>query len=150
MWMKNLFNIFYFALTVWFFYSLGEKDPKNKVLFERTTAGKIIKNFLYAIAFWFILTGFWRYLKFQRRFVQKIVYDTKTENFLLTKRGFFGSKYEKEISRFKIVYTENEFLNKKGTNYFNLTTKEQYSIPYKEYWIKQDLFSHLIAQRIKI
>lgn len=53
------------------------------------------------------MIGFWRYLKFQRRFVQKVVYDTKSENFLFTKRGFFGGKHEKEISRFKIVYTEN-------------------------------------------
>ena len=49
----------------------------------------------------------------------------------MTKRGFFGSRYALEVSRFKIVYTENQFLNKKGTNYFNIETKDQYSIPYK-------------------
>lgn len=33
MWFKNLFNVFFFGLVVWFFKSIGEKDPKNKVLF---------------------------------------------------------------------------------------------------------------------
>lgn len=68
----------------------------------------------------------------------------------MVKRGFFGGRYNQEVSRFKIVYTENQFLNKKGTNYFNIDNQDQYSIPFKDAWIKQDLFSHLIAQRIKI
>ncbi len=68
----------------------------------------------------------------------------------MTKRKFFGQRYNVDVSRFKLVYTENPFLNKKGTNYFHLDTKQQYSIPYKDSWIKQDLFSHLIAQRIRI
>ena len=59
-------------------------------------------------------------------------------------------KREHNLSRYKIVYTQNEFLNKKGTNYFDLDTKREFSIIYKYAWIKQDLFSHLIAQRIKI
>ena len=150
MWFKNLFNIFFFGLTIWFFQSLAEADPKNKIYFERTTAGRYMKMFFYGFATWFMMVGFYRYMKFQRRFVQKIVYDTKGENFIMTKRGFFGGYSTKEVSRFKLVYTENEFLNKKGTNYFNLETKEQYSIPYKDSWLKQDLFSHLISQRIRI
>lgn len=78
MWFKNLFNIFFFGLTIWFFQSVSEKDPKAKIIFERTTAGRVIKGFLQGFAFWFLLVGLWRYLKFQRRFVQKIVYETKS------------------------------------------------------------------------
>jgi cell division protein FtsW (lipid II flippase) len=90
MWMKNLFNIFFFGLTVWFFKSYADSDPKNKVILERTTAGKGMQYILYGFAGWFLLVGFYRYLRFQRRFVQKIIYDTKSDNFILTKRGFFG------------------------------------------------------------
>jgi len=78
MWMKNLFNLFFFGLTIWFFESLANNDPKNKVLFERTTAGKAFKYLFYGFASWFLLIGFYKYLKFQRRFVQKIIYDTKS------------------------------------------------------------------------
>lgn len=78
MWMKNLFNIFFFGVTVWFFKSISDIDPKTKVMLERTTTGKAMRYLLYGLAGWFMLVGFYRYLKFQRRFVQKIVYDTKS------------------------------------------------------------------------
>ena len=105
MWMKNLLNIFFFGLTIWFFDSLASSNSKNKIYLERTNAGKIIKSIMYGFAGWFLLIGLFRYLKFQKRFVQKIVYDTKSDSFIFTKRGFFGGSIKKEISRFKIVYT---------------------------------------------
>ncbi len=95
MWMKNLFNVFFFGVTVWFLNAFASSDPKNKVILERTSAGKTIKVLFYGFAGWFLLVGFYRYLKFQRRFVQKIIYDTKSENFILTKRGFFGGSTKK-------------------------------------------------------
>lgn len=61
-----------------------------------------------------------------------------------------GLRYNYIASRFKILYTENAFLNREGTNYFDIDTKEEFSIAYKESWMKQDLFSHLISQRIKV
>ena len=103
MWMKNLFNIFFFGLTVWFLKSFAESSPKNKVFLERTSGGKLFQSLLYGFAGWFLVVGFFRYVKFQRRFVQKIVYDTKSENFILVKRKFFGGSIQKEVSRFKIV-----------------------------------------------
>lgn len=78
MWLKNWFNIFFFALTVWFFKSVSDIDPKNKVLLERTTAGKTLRGIMYGFAAWFLIAGLYRYLKFQRRFVQSIIYDTKS------------------------------------------------------------------------
>lgn len=39
------------------------------------------------------------------------------------KRSFFGFRYNYVASRFKILYTENKFLNSKGTNYFDIDTK---------------------------
>ena len=78
------------------------------------------------------------------------MYNTEDEKFTFTKRNFFGIKYNIEASRFKIMYTENPFLNALGTNYFEIDTKEQFNIAYKDSWIKQDLFSHLISQRIKL
>lgn len=43
---------------------------------ERTTAGKSMTYTMYGFATWFLLVGFYRYIKFQRRFVEKIIYDT--------------------------------------------------------------------------
>ena len=65
-------------------------------------------------------------------------------------RNILGFKRYEQVSRFKIMYTENPVLMKRGTNYFNIETKREYQIGYKEAWMKQDLFSHLIAQRIKL
>lgn len=31
MWMKNLFNVMFLCVTIWFFKELEKKDPKNKV-----------------------------------------------------------------------------------------------------------------------
>ena len=103
--MKNLFNIMFFVLTVWFFNAFAESSPKNKVILEKTSVGKAFQSLLYGFSGWFLIVGFFRYFKFQRRFVQKIVYDTKSENFIFTKRKAFGGSTQKEVSRFKIVYT---------------------------------------------
>lgn len=36
----------------------------------------------------------------------------------------------------------------KGVNYFDMETKKLYEITERSAWIKEDLFSHLINQRI--
>ncbi len=82
--------------------------------------------------------------------MEKIIYNTQTENFTFHKRNLMGLDKTATLSRFKIVYTENAVLNSRGTNYFDIDTKEQFSIAYKYAWRKQDLFSHLISQRIVI
>ena len=53
------------------------------------------------------------------------------------------------MSRFKVLYTENAALNKRGTNYINIDNLKEYGIIYDFAWKKEDLFSHLISQRIR-
>jgi hypothetical protein len=67
--MKNIFNIFFFAMTVWFLKSFANLDEKNKVLLERTTAGRTLTYIMYGFSTWFLIIGFFKYFKFQRRFV---------------------------------------------------------------------------------
>ena len=97
-----------------------------------------------------MLSAFSKHGSYRNKYVEKIIYNTEKEEFTFTKRNFLGFKYNYIASRFKILYTENVFLNRAGTNYFDIDTKEEFSIAYRESWVKQDLFSHLIAQRIKV
>jgi hypothetical protein len=46
-------------------------------------------------------------------------------------RGFFGSKHNYSVSRFKLLYTENNFLRKFNVNYFEIDTMKQFSIGHK-------------------
>lgn len=55
-----------------------------------------------------------------------------------------------EINRFKIMYTENPEINKMGINYFEIDNMKMFSVGYRDSWIKEDLYSHLILQRIRV
>ena len=58
--------------------------------------------------------------------------------------------FTKEIPKDKLMYSDNVKLWRKGINYYHLDTMEPYSILLERGWLKEDLFSHLIAQRIKL
>jgi hypothetical protein len=90
------------------------------------------------------------YRNFQKYFVESVVYHTKDKSFTITKRGFLiGNKYSRNVPRSELLYTEDEHLNKQRINYINMKTLDLYCIGYKFAWKNQDLFSHLISQRIR-
>ena len=109
------------------------------------------RRWLYVLACGLFGIGRIKYYRdFQRYFVESIVYHTKDKSFTITKRGFlFGNKIPKKVPRNELLYTEDEFLNKKRINYINMRTLELYCIGYKFAWKNQDLFSHVISQRIR-
>ena len=148
--MKLLYMLLSLGAAYWSIQAFRNNDPKNGVLIDRTTFGRIAKYTVYSIIVILSLVVLFRYKNYVDKYVEKIVYNTEREEFTFVKRSLFGFRYNYIASRFKILYTENKFLNDKGTNYFDIDTKEEFSIPYRDSWIKQDLFSHLICQRIKI
>ena len=89
------------------------------------------------------------YRRFQHNFVESVVYNTQTKNFTLTRRGFLlGTRHTQEVPKNELLYTEDEYLNKRNINYINMKTLDLYAIGYKNAWINKELFSHLISQRI--
>lgn len=104
----------------------------------------------YTICGLFIFGRLARYRKFQKFFVEKVVYNTNDKTLTITKRKTFtGRRYDKVIDKRWLLYTEDPYLNKKNVNYINMRTLEQYCIGYKYGWVNQALFAHIIAQRIK-
>ena len=90
------------------------------------------------------------YRNFQQNFVQSVMYNTKDKEFTLLKRGFlYGKKYYEKVSKGDLMYTEDAVLNKQRINYINMKNLNLYCIGYKYAWKNKELFSHLIAQRIK-
>jgi hypothetical protein len=148
--LKFVYMLLTVGLALWGIDLLVQADPRNKVLLEKTFYGKIYRWTIYLLCVVLFFRAWGRHMSFKKRFVDKIVYDTQKEEFTLTKRNFWGVKKDYLVSRYKLLYTENPFLTSKGTNYFNIDTKDEFMIVYKDAWLKQDLFSHLISQRIKL
>jgi len=89
------------------------------------------------------------YRRFQQNFVESVIYNTQTKDFTITKRNFlFGSRNVQKVPKNELLYTEDEYLNKRQINYINMKTLDLYAIGYKNAWRNKELFSHLIAQRI--
>lgn len=130
-------------------YKAAASNDKMKLILEKTTEGRILIIGMQLICAFLIFKVLSRHLGMSKRFVEKIVYHTETENFTFVKRRPWGTRYNEEISRYKILYTENQYLNKRGTNYLNIENQHEYQIGYKFAWKKEDLFSHLISQRIR-
>ena len=61
-----------------------------------------------------------KHIKFMKRYVESITYNTEDETFTFLRRKSYGAKYNEQISRFKILYTENPALVNRGTNYINI------------------------------
>ena len=107
---------------------------------------------LKAFAIFLFATLLVKYRRIQRSTVEKIVFNTETSEFVFTRRSWWGGKYEQRIPKEKLMYTENQKLWNKGVNYYHLDTLERYSISLEKGWVKgkEGLFSHLIAQRIRL
>lgn len=124
----HLFKYFYALLSVglalWGIDLLIQDDPRNKVLLEKTFYGKLYRWTIYTLSVFLFIRSWGNHMAFKRRFVDRMVYDTQKEEFIITKRNFWGFKRDQRVSRFKLLYTENPYLNKNGTNYYDIDTKE--------------------------
>lgn len=89
------------------------------------------------------------YRKFQRNFVEKIVYNTQRQEFTFTMRNIVAKKYPKVVHKNALIYTQDEVLNAMNINYINMENLECYLIGFKFAWVNQELFSHLLDQKIK-
>jgi hypothetical protein len=100
-----LYLFFTAGAAVWTIYALRKHDPKNSILLDRTTEGKIFKYSVYFLSGVLFVSTLMKYSNFRRKYVERIVYNTEKEEFTFTKRNFFGLKYNYVASRFKILYT---------------------------------------------
>lgn len=58
---------------------LVQIDPKNKVILEKTFYGKLYKNIIYAGCIWIFIRSIFNHNTFTRKYIEKIIYDTKKE-----------------------------------------------------------------------
>ena len=65
--------------VMWGFYALREYDPKNGVLLDRTTEGKVVKYTMHGVAFVMFCVVCSRYLNFMKRYVERVMYNTERE-----------------------------------------------------------------------
>lgn len=63
----------------WSFQALRDYDPKNGVLLDRTTIGKIFKYTMYTVISILAMISLFRYRNFMNKYVEKIVYNTEKE-----------------------------------------------------------------------
>ena len=96
----------------------------------------------------FIIMRLKSYRDFQKYFVDSIVYSTANKKFTLTTRSFFGLRKISEFEKPGLLFTEDQYLNRKNINYINLETLDCYMIGYDYAWKNKALFTHLISQRI--
>lgn len=109
---------------------------------------KYWQNLLIPLAF--VGTRLLRFRHFQKCYVDKVLYDTKSEEFHLFKRSFLlGSLKKQLVHRRLLMFTSDEKLNMKQINYLNMVTLEGFKIGYEYAWKDKALFSHLLEQRIK-
>ena len=79
-------------------------DPETKSFFKKLGTVKSIDG-LSTFYAQLIFQSLGRHIAFKKRFVDKIVYDTKKEEFTLAKRNFWGVKKDYHVSRLKLLYT---------------------------------------------
>ena len=72
---------------------------------NETEEGKKFKFFMNCVVVLLILRGISRHVLFTKSYVERILYDTKKEDFTFYKRNIFGAKKERIVSRYKILYT---------------------------------------------
>lgn len=63
--------------AIWAIHSFRNIDPKNAAILDHTTTGKVGKAILYFLCFYVFFKGFLQHLSWRKRFVEKILYDTK-------------------------------------------------------------------------
>ena len=98
----------------------------------------------------FALGRFKYYRDFQKFFVEAVNYNTKDKTLIIVKRRYLtGRKYSQIIQKHELLFTDDDYLNRKNVNYIHMKTLELYCIGYKYAWVNQELFAYLISQRIK-
>lgn len=90
----QMLKLIYMLLTVgtslWGIDLLVQADPRNKVLLEKTFYGKLYRFAIYFLCTGLFLVAWGKHMSFRKRYVEKIIYDTRKEEFTLTKRNFWG------------------------------------------------------------
>lgn len=76
---KFLYMMLSVSATFWIFDLMVEADPRNKVILEKTFYGKLLRGVTYFLATTLFFTALSRHLKFRRRFVEKLIYNTEKE-----------------------------------------------------------------------
>ncbi|KAL4470487.1 hypothetical protein ABPG74_012098 [Tetrahymena malaccensis] len=136
----ELIKNFIFVLSgfgiLYYFYNDPDSKPKKK-------------TFLCALTLSFIATRVLTYRRLQKSFVDKIVYDTTTQMITLTKRTFYGKRFDQELNPALLLFTNDKALNMRNINYINMETLETYQIGYDYAWKNKALFSHILEQRIE-
>ena len=113
--LKMVYMVLTVGTSLWGIDLLIQADPRNKILLEKTFYGKIYKALVYIMCTFLLAVAWGKQMAFRKRYVERIVYDTMKEEFTFTKRKFWGFKYQSTCSRYKLLYTENQMLNSKGT-----------------------------------
>ncbi|CAD8072693.1 unnamed protein product [Paramecium sonneborni] len=136
---SSLWNFFWVVFASLGLYTIFRDDQWYK---------KKMEIFKVAITTGFILTRFIKQRQFYKYQVEKVVYNTKSKQFTITKRNIIGIKQDQVLQKDHILYTSDKDLNFKKINYININTLECYGIGFDYAWLKKDLFSHLIQQNI--
>ena len=76
-----------------------------KALLEETDEGKQFRTFMNCVVGILVLGCISKHISFVKSYVERIIYDTKKQDFTFTKRNIFGLKRQRIISRYKILYT---------------------------------------------
>lgn len=111
--MKNIVYILFGAGAFYYFFSDPTTKPKRK-------------SFNCGISLAFVATRLLFYRRFQKSFVDKVVYDTTTKLVTLTKRSLFGSNFEQTVNPGMLLFTNDKALNKRNINYINMENLDTY------------------------
>lgn len=99
----------------WLVFQICLNDPSTYIYITKTSQGQLVVfgQTVMTITIAFILLK--RYRRLYRYHVEKIIYDTETKKFELTKRNFFGKRYIDYVEKDNMVYSESPFLWRKVT-----------------------------------
>lgn len=100
---KFIYMMLSVAASLWALDLLVQIDPKNKVILEKTFYGKLFKWGTYFLCTTLFLTAIFKHVHFRRRFVEKMVYNTQTEEFMVVRRSFWGGKFQYPVSRYSFA-----------------------------------------------
>lgn len=102
------------------------------------------RRFNVGVTIVFIITRFLTYRRYQKSFVDKVMYDTTTKLVTLTKRSLFTLPYEQTMNPGMLLFTNDKALNKRNINYINMQTLDTFQIGYDYAWKNKALFAHVL------
>lgn len=82
-----------------------KSDPRLLVMFTQMPGHETFNFLVNAFISIILLRLALKFARMKIRYIEKIVFDTQTDNFIFTRRTFYGKKYEEVVSRYKILYT---------------------------------------------